>query len=51
MPRKIKINNMQDKLEMLSQNLEEIVKEINLMRGKISYGHWRREMLRESWDK
>lgn len=41
---------MQDKLEMLSQNSEEMVKEINLMRGKISCGHGRRGMLSEPWD-
>ena len=40
---------MQDKVEMLSQNSEEMVKEVNLMRGKISYGHGRREMLSEHW--
>ena len=51
MPRKLKISNMEDKLELLCQNSEEMVKEISLMRGKISYGHWRREILRENWDK
>lgn len=35
MPRKIKINNIEDKLEMLSLNTEETVKEIGLMRGKV----------------
>lgn len=36
-------------LELLCQNSEEMVKEISLMRGKISYGHWSREILRENW--
>lgn len=34
MPREIKIDNMEEKPEMLPQNSEEMVKEINLMRGE-----------------
>lgn len=36
MPRKIKISYTEDKLEMLFLNSEEMVKETNIMRGKIT---------------